>query len=162
MIISLILVIWFVFYLQRGEKCDLRHLFTLVSSLSHTTFSVVPFPCEQTGERRSRDLWPLISNLGSSAGLVWVAKWVDLTSTLTVTPGQCQLLLYCHTTQRAREQEKRAKQACTPRELKKCAKCLLYISNCMFSPHIPVITLCLPPSLSLWGNTRPNHNEPWL
>lgn len=41
-------------------------------------------------------------------------------------------------------EETRGKQASTTHKLKKCAKCLLYICNCMFSPHIPVITLCLP------------------
>lgn len=53
------------------------------------------------------DLWPLISNLGSSAGLLRVATWVDLTSTPTESPGNCQLLLDSHSSQWAWEKRQR-------------------------------------------------------
>lgn len=55
---------------QRGEKDhDLRHLFTFVSSLSHTPFlssiSVGSFPCEQTGETRRASQEALTLDLSS-------------------------------------------------------------------------------------------------
>lgn len=66
-----------------------------------SSISVVPFPSEQTGESNSQQQkaltpWPLISNLGSSAGLLRVAETVDLTSTPTATPGHWQLSFVYH------------------------------------------------------------------
>lgn len=85
-----------------------------VFTFSHS-FSLLYFCCslslwtdrwEQKSQAGSPDPWPLIANLGSSAGLLWVAKWVGLTSTLTVTPGHWQLLFACNSTHWAWEKER--------------------------------------------------------
>lgn len=95
---------------EEKKATILTALYFCVFTFSHS-YSLLYFCCflslwtDRWDEQQS-DLWPLSSNLGSSAGQLRVSKRVDLTWTLTVPVGQCQLLFDCNRTQRAWEEKK--------------------------------------------------------